>query len=71
MKLTNPKAEVTLERIKKLIKDVANCIGIWKIPIQQELKLCSIDKAEKVSAEATELAKIFASSIMTSSKNLK
>ncbi|MBU2579078.1 four helix bundle protein [Patescibacteria group bacterium] len=123
MKLTNPKAQITLERIRKLIKEVAilvdnfpkttaafkiagqiidsvtsaganfieaqsarskkefiSIIGValreinetnfW-LDIIQDLKLCSIGKAENISAEATELAKIFASIIMTSSKSIK
>lgn len=123
MQLTNPKAQATLERIKKLIKEVAILIDgfpkttaafkiagqvmdsvtsiganfieaqsarskkefvsvvnvvlretnetIFWFDIIQELKLCSINKIKEISTEANELAKIFASIIITSSKSIK
>lgn len=124
MRLTNPKAQATLERIKKLIKDIAILIDgfpkttaafkiagqimdsvtsiganfieaqsarskkefvsiisvtlretnetIFWLDIIEELKICPIiNRIKNISNEVNELAKIFASIIITSSKNIK
>lgn len=119
----NPKAQEILNRIKKLIKEVANLVDqfpkttaafkiagqiidsvtsiganfteaqsarskkefvsiigivlketketIFWLEIIQELKLTPREKIDKIYRECTELAKIFSSIVITSSKKLK